>query len=118
MFGTMESRTTADLLNTEKAPNKLKFGIERLLSSNNPDENKTFGKANPTISKPLPHIVVPCSDCELYRCCRLGSSGGCQSDMLPGMSGFFNAETYFAFTRNDNALYSGQPIRPFATRPI
>ncbi|XP_050298209.1 H2.0-like homeobox protein [Anthonomus grandis grandis] len=115
MFITMEIRPASTTTRLEKDKPKLKFGMDRLLSS---EENNTSTHiANGSIAKPLPQIAVPCSDCvsSLFRCCRLSPSGECQSELLPGLSGLFNGHTY-TIPRSE-MVYSGQPIKPFATRP-
>ncbi|KAL1505783.1 hypothetical protein ABEB36_005264 [Hypothenemus hampei] len=104
----------------DKEPIKLKFGIDTLLSNDKSKglEREIMGGSNKNISsitKPFPQVAVPCSDCvsSLFRFC--SATGGCQSDILPGISGFFSSHP-FTVPRNDS-LFSVQPIKPFATRP-
>ncbi|XP_030747327.1 H2.0-like homeobox protein [Sitophilus oryzae] len=116
----METRTVQNMIVSEKKQEKLKFGIDRLLSEDkerhSPEANNHVQKT-PSVTKPMPHIAVPCSDCvtSIFRCCRLSPSGGCQNDMLPGMSKILTGHIYTSAT--NDGIYSGQPIRPFATRP-
>lgn len=73
----MESSNTAsDIKKLERGTTKLKFGIERLLAqdtSEKQDETMpSVSRMNNPITKPVPQIAVPCSDCvsSLFRCCR------------------------------------------------
>ncbi|KAF7278425.1 H2.0-like homeobox protein [Rhynchophorus ferrugineus] len=117
----METGTAPSVVINDKKHEKLKFGIDRLLSNDidkKPSADSIHSqKTQAHITKPLPQMAVPCSDCvtSLFRCCRLSPSGGCQSDMLPGMSKILSGHIYT--NSNNDAIYSGQPIRPFATRP-
>ncbi|XP_048518667.1 homeobox protein Nkx-6.2 isoform X2 [Dendroctonus ponderosae] len=121
MYAKMEIHNTNSMMrNIDREPIKLKFGIDRLLSNDNEDqedEEKNVSSKSLPISKPLAQMAVPCSGCvsSLFRCCRLNSAGGCQSDMLSGIPGFFSSHSYNV-SRNDS-VYSMQPIKPFATRP-
>lgn len=79
---------------------KLKFGVDRLLS---PDEPKS-SVLNVGVLTPRPTVAVPCSDCvsSLLRCCRLGS--GHNEPIHPGYSSY-------------TPIHQPQPVRPFPTRP-
>lgn len=72
-FINMES---SDIKKLERGTTKLKFGIERLLAQDTCEkEDETMpsvSRVNNPISKPVPQIAVPCSDCvsSLFRCCR------------------------------------------------
>lgn len=81
-------------------PPKLKFGVDRLLS---PDEPKPIGSTTQIVA-PRPTVAVPCSDCvtSLLRCCRLGA--GHSEQVHHG---------YGTYTH----IHQPQPVRPFATRP-
>ncbi|XP_060531355.1 H2.0-like homeobox protein [Cylas formicarius] len=111
--------TERHMPNIEKGPAKLKFGIDRLLSAEYSRKlNCENGNNNSTISKPLPQMAVPCSDCvtSLFRCCRLGSGRSCQHDHLPGLPRYLECPGYGS-SGNNSTTYAVQPIRPFATRP-
>lgn len=108
-----------NISSSKKEPQKLNFGIDRLLSTDTSKDHcireslysslqQNMVSAN--ISKPLPTIAIPCSDCvtSLYRCCRVSPSG-CSQDNLSGLLG---SSTFMAST----GIYSVQPIKPFATR--
>ncbi|XP_066150848.1 H2.0-like homeobox protein [Euwallacea fornicatus] len=106
----------------ERETTKLKFGIERLLANDpsdkiNEEMQTVQRRVTTTITKPLPQVAVPCSDCvsSLFRCCRVRSTGECQSDVLPGISGFLGSHTYDI--PGGSSVYTIQPIKPFATRP-
>lgn len=104
---------------TKKEPQKLNFGIDRLLSTDTSKDNcirESLFSSLPqnmissNITKPLPTIAIPCSDCvtSLYRCCRVSPSG-CSQDNLAGLLG---SGTFMS----GSGIYSVQPIKPFATR--
>lgn len=94
--------------NSIKATTKLKFGIDRLLSSDT--DNKTRID-NQFITKPQPTVAIPCSDCvtSLFRCCTLN----------PTMNGHDHHNIIGQQHRllTPSSTYTIQPIRPFATRP-
>lgn len=103
---------------------KLKFGIEALLSTDEKDKQSLGSVLGSNISKPLPAIGVPCSDCvtSLFRCCRLNTTAGGNScsGVLHGIhqenlsaSGFHSYGT----PPHPMDMFTIQPIRPFATRP-
>lgn len=110
---------------SNKDNTKLKFGIEALLSSSDKTKHTIDGVLGNNLSKPLPTMTIPCSDCvtSLFRCCRLntatggsscggGGGGGVHQDSLSA-SGFHS----YASNPHPMDLYTIQPIRPFATRP-
>lgn len=76
MYAKMEIHNTKSMIrNIDREPIKLKFGIDRLLSNDNEDqedEETTVLNKNLPISKPLAQMAVPCSGCvsSLFRCCR------------------------------------------------
>ncbi|XP_017775509.1 PREDICTED: homeobox protein H2.0 [Nicrophorus vespilloides] len=104
---------------------KLKFGIDRLLSSDKPSgkhhlhqhrhlEQYGYAKNSSSSTNVVSNssVIVPCSDCvtSMFRCCSLSPSnhhhhhhhqdnGSAYPGMPPG------------------SVYTMQPIRPFATRP-
>lgn len=79
-------------------PPKLKFGVDRLLTPDEPKKEPEIGAQGPQVLYPKATMAVPCSDCvsSLLRCCRLGPNhefGQYAPIQIP------------------------QPVRPFATRP-
>ncbi|KAK5643735.1 hypothetical protein RI129_007580 [Pyrocoelia pectoralis] len=99
-------------LKTDK-PIPLKFGIDRLLGSDQESAPKNVSSNLHHLAKPLPTVAVPCSDCvtSLFRCCRLSPNGN---------TSVLNHSEVFAhhnFGTNSSNIYTVQPIRPFATRP-
>lgn len=71
----MESSNTAsDIKKLERGTTKLKFGIERLLAQDKKEDETmpSVSRMNNPITKPVPQIAVPCSDCvsSIFRCCR------------------------------------------------
>ncbi|KAJ8945405.1 hypothetical protein NQ314_009243 [Rhamnusium bicolor] len=113
------SESLFSISSSKKEPQKLNFGIDRLLSIDSSKTNcirdSLFSNISQNmnlsnVSKPLPTIAIPCSDCvtSLYRCCRVSPSG-CTQDNLPGYLGTHS------FGSN-SGMFSVQPIKPFATR--
>ncbi|KAB0798979.1 hypothetical protein PPYR_06859 [Photinus pyralis] len=107
----VQMNDTAISLKTDKPP-PLKFGIDRLLGSDQDSAPKSISSNLHHLPKPLPTVAVPCSDCvtSLFRCCRLSPNGG----------SVLNHSDVFArqnFGTNSSNIYTVQPIRPFATRP-
>lgn len=94
---------------TDKSQVKLKFGIERLLSTE-PSCNIRL-----SVSRPLPTVAVPCSDCvtSLFRCCRLGPTNARHQE-----EGFLSQNhNTFASLPASSTAYTVHPIKPFPTRP-
>lgn len=98
------SRTEAG---TEKSQVKLKFGIDRLLSTEPTCDIRL------SVSRPLPTVAVPCSDCvtSLFRCCRLGPGNVRQEE------GFLGQSHNYGSLPTSSATYTVHPIKPFPTRP-
>lgn len=96
---------------------KLKFGIDRLLSSDIVDDNK-MRIENQFITKPQPTVAIPCSDCvtSLFRCCTLNPT------TINGHEHHHHHQSLIGqqhrlLTPSSSSIYTIQPIRPFATRP-
>lgn len=117
-----DSKMLNDITESNKEVKILKFGIDRLLSSSGTKTDKKSERNCYTtilpsiisyngISKPMPTIPVPCSDCvsSLYRCCKV-SPTGCNQTELPG---YIGSHLFGSIP----STYTIQPIRPFATRP-
>ncbi|CAH0561029.1 unnamed protein product [Brassicogethes aeneus] len=125
------ARTAIHLSKPEMESPKLKFGIDRLLSNTTDSSTRDQCKSErphfianmieTNVTKPLPTLTVPCSDCvsSIFRCCKLSPNRQLEGmenlnsqaqDHLPGYMGSHNF-------RNTTGSYSMQPIRPFATRP-
>lgn len=106
---------------------KLKFGIDRLLSTD-VDINKTRIDGH-FITKPQPTVAVPCSDCvtSLFRCCTLNSttiSGHEHHHHHHHHNSHHHhhhqtliGQQHRLLTPSSSSIYTIQPIRPFATRP-
>ncbi|CAH1160157.1 unnamed protein product [Phaedon cochleariae] len=99
------SHTIMNQTASQREPTKLKFGIDRLLSSS----HNSSERDPPCAPKP---VAVPCSECvsSIYRCCKTNSSGCPQQAEIAGYGGrhiFGCGPTTFTI----------QPIRPFPTRP-
>lgn len=118
----MNTSMLNNLSESRKETKSLKFGIDRLLSISESNEEKKSEKhclsnilpsiiSYTSVSKPTPTIAIPCSDCvsSLYRSCKVSPTSCGQAD-LPGYVGshFFGSVP---------STYTIQPIRPFATRP-
>ncbi|KAK4887022.1 hypothetical protein RN001_003293 [Aquatica leii] len=101
-------------LKSNKQTNQLKFGIDRLLGSNNESVSKNESVSAHNLAKPLPTVAIPCSGCvtSLFRCCRLGT----HENALVEHSEMFVHQNYGTSTI-PSTIYTVQPIRPFATRP-
>lgn len=106
----MDTQHDSDV-NTRQTSIKLKFGIDRLLSS------ETDGCArmdSQYVAKPQPTVAIPCSDCvtSLFRCCSLdpGNNGHDQH-------GFLGHQHRIVTSSSASSIFTVQPIRPFATRP-
>ncbi|XP_023022726.2 homeobox protein DBX1-A [Leptinotarsa decemlineata] len=97
----------------EKEPTRLKFGIDRLLSSSDSlPRAQDLSPKGTAITKPTPTMAIPCSDCvsSLYRCCKVSSTGCSPSSEVPG---YFGGHLF----GSSSGTYTVQPIRPFPTRP-
>lgn len=101
---------------TDKGPVKLKFGIDRLLSSEPCSIRVSVSRAPSSIlvAKPFPTVAVPCSDCvtSLFRCCRLSPANPRHEQGYLGQS-----HGSFASLPSSSTTYTVQPIKPFPTRP-
>ncbi|GJQ64994.1 hypothetical protein Trydic_g7156 [Trypoxylus dichotomus] len=114
--------TEDSVINTksEKESIKLKFGIDRLLSSETVSAPKTY---HHQVAKPQPTVAIPCSDCvtSLFRCCSLSPGGGnaCREHSPNGFMNHHHHHHHHSMTSasTSNNVYTIQPIRPFATRP-
>lgn len=99
---------------------KLKFGIDRLLSSDNNSNEKEVHHQIFGLAKPQPTVAVPCSECvtSLFRCCTLNNGETVQHHHEHSFlqHHLHQSQDYTPIVSSGN-IFTVQPIRPFVTRP-
>ena len=103
------------VMKSGKEIEKLKFGIDRLLSLD-PDNGKPNRQHQHQVAKPQPTVAIPCSDCvtSLFRCCSLS---GANSVHEHHSGSYLHHHHVLSPNPSTSSIYTMQPIRPFATRP-